>query len=137
MPSSKSSERSSRSERERPTRQSAENSEEITQVQDQRLFIRNSHNVDVTQTEIEGIIAIQAALQAAIEAVIVVLGSDDNAEVKNLQKIAQSLEVTQVESQRVAIIDSDGITVRQTELQIDVVVQAAIQLLAQLALRVG
>lgn len=135
MSSSKSSERSSRSER--PTRQRAENSEEITQIQDQRLFIRNSHNVDVTQTEIEGIIAIQAALQAAIEAVIVVLGSDDNAEVKNLQKIAQSLEVTQVESQRVAIIDSDGITVRQTELQIDVVVQAAIQLLAQLALRVG
>lgn len=35
------------------------------------------------------------------------------------------------------IIDSGEVTVSQTELQIDVVVQAAIQLLAQLALKVG
>lgn len=117
--------------------QKAENNLEINQYQDQGLFIRNSHTVDVTQTEVQGLVLVQAALQAAIEAAIVVLGSNDNADVKNLQKIAQSLEVTQAESQRVAIIDSDGITVRQTEVQIDVVVQAAIQLLAQLVLRIG
>lgn len=78
---------------------------------------------------------VQAALQAAIEAAIIVLGSNENADVQNLQRIAQSLEVTQSESQRVAIIDSDGITVRQTEVQIDAVVQATIQLLGQLALK--
>ncbi|KGR81862.1 spore coat protein [Lysinibacillus odysseyi] len=117
--------------------QKAENNLEVNQYQDQGLFIRNSHTVDVTQTEVQGLVLVQAALQAAIEAAIVVLGSNDNADVKNLQKIAQSLEVTQAESQRVAIIDSDGITVRQTEVQIDVVVQAAIQLLAQLVLRIG
>lgn len=80
---------------------------------------------------------VQAALQAAIEAAIIVLGSNENADVQNLQRIAQSLEVTQSESQRVAIIDSDGITVRQTEVQIDAVVQATIQLLGQLALKFG
>ena len=63
--------------------------------------------------------------------------SSTNTNVRNLQRIAQNLEVTQAESQRVVILDSDAITVRQTEVQIDVVVQAAIQLLAQLALRVG
>ena len=119
------------------TRQNNENNIEVTQLQDQGLLIRNSHTVDVTQTEIQGLLLVQAALQAAIEAAIVVLGSNENADVRNLQRIAQNLEVTQTESQRVVILDSDAITVRQTEVQIDVVVQAAIQLLAQLALRVG
>ncbi|MGX9134541.1 spore coat protein [Rummeliibacillus sp. JY-2-4R] len=113
------------------------NNIEVNQMEHQGLIIRNSHTVDVTQTEVQGLLLVQAALQAAIEAVITVLGSDENADVKNLQKIAQSLEVTQVESQRVAIIDSDGITVRQTEVQIDVVIQAAIQLLASLVLKIG
>ncbi|MEK5080070.1 spore coat protein [Solibacillus sp. FSL W7-1436] len=115
----------------------AANNVEVNQFQDQGLFIRNSHTVDVTQTEVQGLLLVQAALQAAIEAAIIVLGSNENADVQNLQRIAQSLEVTQSESQRVAIIDSDGITVRQTEVQIDAVVQATIQLLGQLALKFG
>lgn len=119
------------------SRKVTENNLEVNQFQDQGLFIRNSHTVEVTQTEVQGLVLVQAALQAAIEAVIVALGTNENADVQKLQKIAQNLEVTQAESQRVAIIDSDSITVRQTEVQIDVVVQAAIQLLAQLVLKIG
>ena len=117
--------------------QNTEDNLEVIQSQNQGLLIQNSHTVDVTQTEVQGLVLVQAALQAAIEAAIVVLGSNENADVSNLQRIAQNLEVTQTESQSVTIIDSDAITVRQTEVQIDVVVQAAIQLLAQLALRVA
>lgn len=117
--------------------QKTDNNIEVNQSQYQGLFIRNSHTVDVTQTEVQGLVLVQAALQAAIEASIIVLGTDENADVKKLQKVAQNLEVSQAETQSVAIIDSDAITVRQTEVQIDVVVQAAIQLLAQLVLRIG
>lgn len=117
--------------------QNTANNLEVNQSQDQGLVIRNSHTVDVTQTEVQGLVLVQAALQAAIEAAIVVLGSTENADLENLQRIAQNLEVTQTESQRVTIVDSDGITVRQTEVQIDAVVQAAIQLLAQLVLKIG
>ncbi|MER2118979.1 MAG: hypothetical protein ABS935_01860 [Solibacillus sp.] len=117
--------------------QNTEDNLEVNQIQNQGLVIQNSHTVDVTQTEVQGLVVVQAALQAAIEAAIVVLGSNENADVSSLQRIAQNLEVTQTESQSVTIIDSDAITVRQTEVQIDVVVQAAIQLLAQLALRVA
>ncbi|MEK3765182.1 MULTISPECIES: hypothetical protein [unclassified Solibacillus] len=117
--------------------QNTEDTIELNQSQNQGLLIQNSHTVDVTQTEVQGLVVVQAALQAAIEAAIVVLGSNENADVSNLQRIAQNLEVNQTESQSVTIIDSDSITVRQTEVQIDVVVQAAIQLLAQLALRVA
>lgn len=117
--------------------QNTEDNLEVNQFQNQGLVIQNSHTVDVTQTEVQGLVVVQAALQAAIEAAVVVLGSNENADVSNLQRIAQNLEVTQTETQSVTIIDSDAITVRQTEVQIDVVVQAAIQLLAQLALRVA
>lgn len=117
--------------------QNTEDNLEVIQTQNQGLLIQNSHTVDVTQTEVQGLVVVQAALQAAIEAAIVVLGTNENADVSNLQSIAQNLAVTQTETQNVTIIDSDAITVRQTEVQIDVVVQAAIQLLAQLALRVA
>ncbi|MEK5184966.1 hypothetical protein [Solibacillus sp. FSL W7-1324] len=117
--------------------QNTEDNLEVIQTQNQGLFIQNSHTVDVTQTEVQGLVVVQAALQAAIEAAVVVLGSNENADISNLQRIAQNLDVTQTEIQNVTIIDSDAITVRQTEVQIDVVVQAAIQLLAQLALRVA
>ncbi|WP_079527405.1 spore coat protein [Solibacillus isronensis] len=117
--------------------QNTEDNLEVIQTQNQGLLIQNSHTVDVTQTEVQGLVVVQAALQAAIEAAVVVLGSNENADVSNLQSIAQNLAVTQTETQNVTIIDSDAITVRQTEVQIDVVVQAAIQLLAQLALRVA
>lgn len=117
--------------------QNTEDNLEVNQFQNQGLVIQNSHTVDVTQTEVQGLVVVQAALQAAIEAAVVVLGSNENADISNLQRIAQNLEVTQTEIQNVTIIDSDAITVRQTEVQIDVVVQAAIQLLAQLALRVA
>ncbi|WP_339199143.1 hypothetical protein MKY27_07550 [Solibacillus sp. FSL R5-0449] len=117
--------------------QNTEDNLEVIQTQNQGLFIQNSHTVDVTQTEVQGLVVVQAALQAAIEAAVVVLGSNENADISNLQRIAQNLEVTQTEIQNVTIIDSDAITVRQTEVKIDVVVQAAIQLLAQLALRVA
>lgn len=60
--SSKSSERSKSRDRERPARQTAENLEDITQVQDQKLVIKNSHAVNVTQTEVQGLVVIQAAL---------------------------------------------------------------------------
>ena len=117
--------------------QNTEDNLDVNQFQNQGLVIQNSHTVDVTQTEVQGLVVVQAALQAAIEAAVVVLGSNENADISNLQRIAQNLEVTQTEIQNVTIIDSDAITVRQTEVQIDVVVQAAIQLLAQLALRVA
>ncbi|WP_353652060.1 spore coat protein [Bacillus sp. AFS001701] len=54
-----------------------------------------------------------------------------------LQKVAQSLENLQLQSQSVYIENSDGIVVTQTELQIEVVIQAAIQLLAQLVAKLG
>lgn len=100
----------------------------------QGLFIRDSHNIQVTQTEIQGLILVQAALQATLEASILVLGSEDK-DVKQLQKVAQNLEAAQKQYQTIVIENSEGIKVTQTEVQVEVVVQAAINLLTQLLLK--
>ncbi|MHC0038010.1 spore coat protein [Pseudoneobacillus sp. C159] len=117
--------------------QSSHNNLDVDQFEFQGLIIKNSHSIQVTQTEVQGLVLIQAALQAAIEAAIVVFGSHGSKEIKQLQKISQSLDVTQVQKQFVKIIDSGEVTVLQTEVQVDVVVQAAINLLAQLLVKFG
>lgn len=126
------------SERERErSKQNISNNTKVNQSEYQGLIVRNSHTVQVTQTEVQGLLLVQAALQAAIEASVVVLGSKAENNIKQLQKIAQSLDVKQIQNQSILIEDSDGVTVIQTEVQIDVVVQAAINLLAQLLLKIG
>ncbi|WML44241.1 spore coat protein [Neobacillus sp. PS3-40] len=117
--------------------QRTENDIDVKQTEIQGLCIENSHDVTVAQTEVQGLLLVQAALQAAIEAAIIVLGTDGNKNIKQLQSISQSLEIKNFEKQTIVIKDSDGIAVTQTELQIDVVVQAAINLLAKLLVQIG
>jgi len=108
---------------------------ENAQAELQRLVIRDSHNIAVTQTEAQALVLVQASLQAAIEAVIILFGDDPR--VSQLQSVAQSLENLQLQAQSVYIENSDGIVVTQTELQLEAVIQAAIQLLAQLVAKIG
>lgn len=111
-----------------------DNKGDVVQSEQQALVIRNSHDVNCTQTEVQGLLLIQAALQAAIQAAILSFGDSDNEALKNLKKLNQQLDLTQVQSQGTYIEDCDGIVITQTEVQVDVVVQAAIQLLAKLSL---
>jgi hypothetical protein len=118
-------------------RQRIRNNTTVNQTEIQGLLIENSHNIQVAQTEVQGLLLVQAALQAAIEAAIVVLGTNENNNIRQLQRISQSLDVAALESQTLIIRDSDGITITQTEIQVDVVVQAAINLLAKLLIQIG
>lgn len=119
------------------SRQNVRNNTNVDQTEIQGLVVRNSHTVVVTQTEVQGLLLVQAALQAAIEAAIIVLGSNSDNNIQQLQKVAQSLDVSQMQKQTICIEDSGEVTVNQTEVQIDVVVQASINLLAQLLLKIA
>jgi hypothetical protein len=118
-------------------RQRTDNTTNVEQSEVQGLTIVNSHNIQVTQTELQGLLLIQVALQASIEAAIIVLGTNQNNNIEQLQRLSQSLNVSNIESQSVIIRDSDGIVVTQTEVQVDVVVQAAINLIAKLLVQIG
>ena len=117
--------------------QHSRNTTNVRQSETQGLVVRNSHTVQVTQTEVQGLLLVQAALQAAIEASIIVLGSSQDNNVQQLQKIVQNLDVNQMQNQTITIEDSGEVTVTQTEVQVDIVVQAAINLLAKLLLKIG
>ncbi len=54
-----------------------------------------------------------------------------------LQRISQSLDVNQMQTQTVIIENSGEVVVTQTEIQVDAVVQATIKLLAKLTLDIG
>ncbi|TDL34835.1 hypothetical protein E2R51_03690 [Jeotgalibacillus sp. S-D1] len=104
----------------------------------QGLFIRNSHDVEVTQTEVQTLVLVQTSLQAAIEAAVLVFASHEKEiDTSKLEEIAQSVTAVQFHSQNVVVEDSDGITIRQTEVQTEVVVQTVIKLIAQLVAKLG
>ena len=90
--------------------QTIQQSTTTSQREVQSLVVRNSHNINVVQTEAQTLVVIQAALQAAIEAAIAVLGRN-NSDVRTLQAISQRLSVLQSESQSVLIDNSNAITV--------------------------
>lgn len=116
--------------------QAAENSAAVTSIQEQGLFIKNSHSILVTQAEIEGLVAAQASILAAIEAIIIAIDARDDLDAARLQALSQRLRALQIERQRVVIADSDNITINQIELQIELAVQAAVQLLAKITAKI-
>ncbi|KQL33744.1 hypothetical protein AN960_18960 [Bacillus sp. FJAT-25509] len=116
-------------------RQGSFNRLENAQAEIQRLVIRDAHNITVAQTEAQALVLVQLSLSAAIEAVILIFGDDPR--ISQLQKVAQSLENLQLQSQSVFIEKADGIVVTQTELQFEAVIQAAIALLAQVVAKLG
>ncbi|ODG91447.1 MULTISPECIES: spore coat protein [Bacillaceae] len=116
-------------------RQGSFNRIENAQAELQRLVIRDSHNITVAQTEAQALVLVQLSLSAAIEAVILIFGDDPR--ISQLQKVAQSLENLQLQSQSVLIEKADTIVVTQTELQFEAVIQAAIALLAQIVAKIG
>ncbi|WP_088070625.1 spore coat protein [Gottfriedia luciferensis] len=116
-------------------KQRVSNRLENAQAELQSLVIRDSHNIEVVQTEAQALLLVQLSLVASIQAIILLFGDDPR--IEQLQKVAQSLENLQLQSQSIYIEKADGIIVAQTELQLEAVVQATITLLAQIAAKVG
>ncbi|HAX72145.1 MAG TPA: hypothetical protein DCY20_01335 [Firmicutes bacterium] len=116
--------------------QSIRNSAFVGQVQDQSLIIKNSHAILVTQVEAQAVVVLQLAIEAALEAVLIAFDfAGDDADVLGLQAISQQLSVLQRQRERVVIECSDNITINQIQAQLDVVVQAAIDLLAKITVK--
>lgn len=126
----------------RPRRNSdSSQSEEMTnkniQRQSQHLFIRRSHNVNLTQGQAQALVDLELSLQAAIEAILVIFDAQDDIDDTELQSLIQELKVIQEQKEIIAIDCSDDITIIQAQIQIEVVVQAVIQLLAKITAKIA
>ena len=106
------------------------------QKQSHTLVIKKSHGVSINQQEAQALIALQASLQAAIEAAITVFDAQDNADTSDLQRLDQQLKVLQLQKEVIAIQCSDDIIINQQQIQIDLVIQAVIQLLAKISAKI-
>ena len=116
--------------------QENETSMDVLASQYQGIFIKGSSDINIAQLEAQALLVLQISLQAALEIILVAFDLDDNDDdVKELQSLIQSVKAAQRENQRIIIKDSFGINIAQAQAQIDIVIQAAIELLGRLELK--
>ena len=116
--------------------QENETSMDVLASQYQGIFIKGSSDINIAQLEAQALLVLQISLQAALEIILVAVDLDDNDDdVKELQSLIQSIKAAQRENQRIIIKDSFDVNIAQAQAQIDIVIQAAIQLLARLELK--
>lgn len=105
-------------------------------IQKQNLIIKESHNVTVNQQEIQDLTSLQLSLQAAIQAIIIAFSEQTNTEINNLQSLLQQLEALQYQVEKIVILSSDTIYINQIQVQIEVAIQAVVELLALIAAKI-
>lgn len=113
--------------------QSADTSIDVLQSEFQGIFIKDSNQIRINQTEAQALIVLQIALQAALDVLLIAFDLDDNDDdVRELQSIIQSIKGAQLQHQKIIIKDCNDITLNQQQLQVDALIQVALQLLAKL-----
>ena len=116
--------------------QENETSMDVLASQYQGIFIKGSSDINIAQLEAQALLVLQISLQAALDVILVAFDLDDNDDdVKELQSLIQSIKAAQRENQRIIIKDSFDINIAQAQAQIDIVIQAAIELLGRLELK--
>ena len=105
----------------------------MLQSEFQGIFIKDSNEIRINQTEAQALIVLQIALQAALDVLLIAFDLDDNDDdVRELQSIIQSIKGAQLQHQKIIIKDCNDITLNQQQLQVDALIQVALQLLAKL-----
>ena len=116
--------------------QENETSMDVLASQYQGIFIKGSSDINIAQLEAQALLVLQISLQAALDVILVAFDLDDeDDDVKELQSLIQSVRAAQIEHQHIIIKDSFDVNIAQAQAQIDIVIQAAIQLLARLELK--
>ena len=116
--------------------QENDTSVDVLASQYQGIFIKGSSDINIAQLEAQALLVLQISLQAALDVILVAFDLDDeDDDVKELQSLIQSVKSAQIEHQHIIIKDSFDVNIAQAQAQIDIVIQAAIQLLARLELK--
>ena len=116
--------------------QENDTSVDVLASQYQGIFIKGSSDISIAQLEAQALLVLQISLQAALDVILVAFDLDDeDDDIKELQSLIQSVKSAQMEHQHIIIKDSFDVNIAQAQAQIDIVIQAAIQLLARLELK--
>ena len=113
--------------------QSNDTSIDVLQSQYQGIFVKGSNGITINQQQAQALLILQVSLQAALSALLIAFDlDDDDDDVVELQSVIQSIKAAQIQNQKIIIKDSNGISINQQQIQIDALIQLALQLLARL-----
>ena len=102
------------------------------QSETEAILIKDSNKITVEQTENQTLYLAQLALEGSLQAIIM-LGNKYEVDTKALEDIIQ--RVKQHSKETVRVINSTEITITQTETQYAAILQQAIELLAQIVVK--
>jgi spore coat protein X len=99
------------------------------------IEIRDSENITVQSTDTQAAVSLQVGLQAAIAAVISITVGDTDRSKAVSQDIFQFIQAKQVNNQKTIILKSKDVTVTTTDTDISVNIQALLQILIAVVVR--
>lgn len=106
------------------------------QYSEELIYVIDSADVEVTTTETQVALSIQAALQAAIAIILSISIADSEKADKIAQELFQNASVKQSNRQKTFIKNSRGVRITTTDTDIAVNVQVLLQILLALLVKV-
>ncbi|HYK75322.1 MAG TPA: spore coat protein [Pseudoneobacillus sp.] len=116
--------------------QTAKQKSKTSQYSEELIYIIDSADVEVTTTETQVALSIQAALQAAIAIIVNISIADSQKADQVAQELFQNASVRQTNRQKTFIKNSRGVRVTTTDTDIAVNIQVLIQVLLALLVKV-
>ncbi|MFD2655629.1 spore coat protein [Gracilibacillus thailandensis] len=99
------------------------------------IEVRDSCGVDVTTTDTQVAVSLQAALQVAIALVVNITIADSNRAELVTQELLQRAEIDQVNRQKILIEGSDNVSVTTTDTDVAISLQVLVQILLALLIQ--
>ncbi|MFD2443742.1 spore coat protein [Bacillus sp. CGMCC 1.16607] len=116
--------------------QKAKQNSRTKQFSEEYIYIIDSADVEVTTTETQVALSIQAALQAAIAIILSISIADSEKSDKIAQELFENASIKQTNRQKTFIKNSRGVRVTTTDTDIAVNIQILLQILLALLVKV-
>ncbi|MFP7493059.1 spore coat protein [Terribacillus saccharophilus] len=116
--------------------QAAKQKSETQQSSKESIYVIDSIDVEVTTTDTQAALTVQAALQAAISVILSISIADSSKADQVAQELFQKATVKQKNEQKTFIRNSRNVRVTTTDTDLAVNVQLLLQLLLSLLVRV-
>jgi spore coat protein X len=107
----------------------------VDQESDELIFIKDSCNIKVHSTDTQAAVSLQVGLQLAIAIVVRITIGDSPTGQSIVQDLMQVFDSEQVNKQKVVVENSKDITITTTDTDLSVNIQALLQVLVSLVVK--
>ncbi|APH05886.1 spore coat protein [Bacillus weihaiensis] len=109
---------------------------ETVQASEEYIFIKDSCNIEVTSTDTQVAVSLQAAIQVAIALVINLTIADSNRAEQVTEQLLQNSVIKQANKQKLIIENSRDVTVTTSDTDVAISLQVMIQILIALLVQI-